>query len=197
MVSGRCKLIYVRLLFNLVITMNTKLEWLLPFSDLIAGMEDEGEGEGEDIFRHFQLLKVPVCEIDCSDGAQYYKTLAYWGVTWPNVSLAHFLPAWDALELSHRTELLESHRAFAEELHVTDWKINMLKRDDLLLFEHVFEEEKEEWNPEQMIKLGAVHCLERWLKSGKEKQSEWCTIAAKHGQLPMLKMLRSHDCPWD
>lgn len=77
---------------------------------------------------------LPVCGLDCVDGALFYRTLAAWLVPFHKVPRAAFYSAWFALSPATRAELVARHNnAFADELGADSWIAAMARRDDAVM----------------------------------------------------------------
>lgn len=114
-------------------------EWLKTVSDVFRnGQKAKGEqqqqqpppqeDDNNDALQHL-LVSLPVCDIDCADGALYYRVLSAWCVSWANVPKAPFLAAWFALSASMRRMLLQERMVFVAELDVDCWR----RRQNMLL----------------------------------------------------------------
>lgn len=99
---------------------NNNYAWLAAATDLDL---DPSEAAG----------MLPVCGLDCSDGALFFRTLAAWLVKFENVPRAAFYPAWFALTPAARAELVQQHGAFTEELGPDAWITSLARRDDALM----------------------------------------------------------------
>lgn len=108
--------------------------WLWTASDVLRGLPLPGDSEEEEEEEEFllpeELLALPVCALDCADGALFYRVLGAWCVPWTDVPLAPFLAAWFALDAETRRALVLETKVFAAELDGDHWSDNLLARDD-------------------------------------------------------------------
>lgn len=111
------------------------LEWLRD-SDVYASLisclaDEEGErkkGEG------FDLSLLPQCKLDCGDALLLYRVMGAWCLSWDRVPKAVFFPLWLELDPETRRNMLVKYKYYTEELHVDNWRKNMIQRDDVGLF---------------------------------------------------------------
>lgn len=88
--------------------------------------------------------ELPMCDLDCTDGALYYRVLVAWRVPWSRVPLESFLRAWLPLPAEdRRRQLLVQQQSgpddddaaaahhYQSELDPLFWCANLLKRDDV------------------------------------------------------------------
>lgn len=111
------------------------------------------------------LSDLPVCALDCADGALYFEVLCAWCVPWADVPLAPFLAAWFALSEDTRRALLQERTAFVAELHVDHWRAHMLDRDDVAMLAATAAIAAATTPDDQAfccINRGAIRCLEWW-----------------------------------
>lgn len=182
-----------------------------------ADADADAEDDDEDTF--FQAPLLPVCAMDCADGAQYYRTLGAWCVPWADVPHAPFLAAWLALDAAERRALLEQYGAFAEELDVNRWRRKMVLRDDVAMFAAVVaiadndpavSSADTDWvDCMHLVYIGAIRCLRFWAQRqcarGRWAPGAWtdlqspsavcwwfkgaCELAAANKDLAMLRLL--------
>ena len=77
---------------------------------------------------------LPVCGLDCVDGAHFYRTLTAWLVPFQKVPRAAFYPVWFVVSSAARAELIARHNnAFADELGADTWIAAMARRDDAVM----------------------------------------------------------------
>lgn len=189
--------------------------WLCAASSLakeVVAAAAEEEGEVDQAAAPWVYGGLPVCELECTDGELYYCTLNAWGVDWPDVPFAHFLPAWFSLCNKRRKQLLRERKGmFAEEIG-GDWVQHMIDRDDDDMLAAVLDHCcVSRWDATLLgpknhqkfalacAKAGAVRCAEMFLtvpyfaaaaaslESTEARALVVC--AAKHGNLTLLEIL--------
>lgn len=161
------------------------------------------------------------------DGVLFYRVLGARAVPWPQVPKGPFLAAWFALPAERRRRLVAKHGFYAAELDEDRWAAHLLARDDVCMLMAVAAVVSKEAldgppmagqaatlrDPRAFIERGAVQCLsflarcndwgDDWapkvqpLSYGNRIRTTACTLAAKHGHLDMLRLLRARGCDWD
>lgn len=89
--------------------------WLLAASDMVA--VSVAMGASPFSWLHAEL---PVCDVDCLDGALYYEVLGAWGVPWARAPRPQFLKAWYTLSPKTRESLMDRYSLYfdvSEVLH--------------------------------------------------------------------------------